>query len=55
MSPPSMALTAVSFRAASPLMISEFCQSAVCRLLETTYFLIEFMTSPNGSSACSGQ
>jgi hypothetical protein len=29
--------------------------SAACRLLETTYFLIEFMTSPNGWSACSGQ
>ena len=29
--------------------------SAARRLLETTYFFIEFMTSPNGSSACSGQ
>jgi hypothetical protein len=36
-------------------MISEFCQSAACRLPVTTYFLIEFITSPNGWSACSGQ
>jgi hypothetical protein len=27
-------------------MISEFCHSAACRLLDTAYFLIEFMTSP---------
>ena len=55
MSPPSWALMARSFWATSPLTISVFCHSAVCRLLETTYFFIEFMTSPNGSSACSGQ
>jgi hypothetical protein len=45
----------VSFCATSPLTISEFCHSAACRPSETTYFLIEFMTSPNGSSACFGQ
>ena len=36
-------------------MTSEFCHSAAWRLLETTYFFIELSTSPNGSSACSGQ
>jgi hypothetical protein len=55
MSPPSWALMSVSFWATSPLMISKFCHSDAYRLLETTYFLIEFMTSPNGSAACSGQ
>jgi len=50
-----VALMPTSFWATFPLMISVFCHSAACRLLETTYFLIEFMTSPNGSSACSGQ
>src|SRR5215471_5298361 len=55
MSPPSWALMPVSCWATSPLRISEFCHPAACRLLETTYFLIEFMTSPNGSPACSGQ
>jgi hypothetical protein len=55
MSPSSSALMSVSFWAASPLMISESCHSAVWRPLEMTYFLIQFMTSPNGWSACSGQ
>ena len=55
MSPPSWALRSVSFWATSPLMISVFCHSAACRLSETTYFLIGLITSPNGSSACSGQ
>ena len=55
MSPPSWALISVSFSATSPLMSSEFCHSAACRLVERTYFFIEFMTSPNGSPACSGQ
>ena len=56
MSPPSWVLMSPSFWAASaPPMTSEFCHSAAWRLSERTYFFIEFMTSPNGSSACSGQ
>jgi hypothetical protein len=38
MSPPCWALMSVSFRATLPLMSSEFCQPAACRLSETTYF-----------------
>ena len=56
MSPPSCALSAsICSAAVVPRTISVFCHSAVSRLLETTYLFIPFMTSPNGSSACSGQ
>ena len=55
MSPPSWALSAASFPAASPLMTSVLFHSAVCSVFETTYFLMSLMTSPNGWSAFWGQ
>ena len=56
MSPPSCALIPASRSAAtSPGSTSVFSQSAELRLLETTYFFIGLMTSPNGWSAFAGQ
>ena len=43
MSPPSWALSSVSFPATSPLMTSVLFHSAVCSVLETTYFLMSLM------------
>jgi len=55
MSPLSCALSSATLDATAPLRISEFSRSALVRVSETTYFLIELSTSPKGWSACSGQ
>ena len=55
MSPPSRALSSRSLAAGSPLRTSVFFHSAACSVLETTYFWMSLITSPNGWSAFWGQ